>query len=76
MRLFLGYQKTNIRNNYVNSSVTKFPEHLNTKIGSQTYLPASDFHFIVWFIIVMTKGYVPYRKQVTLKSEFNCPVTS
>ena len=76
MRLFLGYQKTNIRNNYVNSSVTKLPEHLNTKIGSQTYLPASDFHFIVRFIIVITNGYVPYRKQVTLKSEFNCPVTS
>ena len=31
MRFFLDYQKTNIRNDYVNYSVTKLPEHLNTK---------------------------------------------
>ncbi len=45
MRFFLDYQKTNMRNDYVNYSVTKLPEHLNTKNRKPDLSPGFRFSF-------------------------------
>ena len=64
---FLGYQKTNIRNNYVNSSVTKLPEHLNTKKSEARLISRLRFSFTVhnrnneWICPLQKAGYVKIR---------------
>ena len=69
MRLFLDYQKTNMRNDYVNYSVTKLPEHLNTKNRKPDLSPGFRFSFHrtvhnrnnEWICPLQKAGYVKIR---------------
>lgn len=60
-------RKPNIRNNYVNSSVTKLPEHLNTKNRKPDLSPGFRFSFTVhnrnneWICPLQKAGYVKIR---------------